>query len=274
MKTSIISMLALSLALTSCVKINTERGENGKDGWDVFSGNEGKEPITDKTVEGEIDEIKVSTSIDAEIFKSNTEKVVVSAPADIMQYIKVENNAGKVRIYIKSDFGKSISTKNVKAKFYVKDFTKVVADSSGDIKIVDAFTQDKVEINVYSSGNIEATNLEANNFKIDVNSSGDFSGKIWAVNLEANASSSGDIIIHGKAKNATLQSSSSGDVKAKELMVENANLEASSSGDIAVSVSKSLNARATSSGEITVYKNGNLEQSNIQKSSAGNVYLK
>lgn len=36
MKTSIISMLALSLALTSCVKINTERGENGKDGWDVF----------------------------------------------------------------------------------------------------------------------------------------------------------------------------------------------------------------------------------------------
>lgn len=35
-----------------------------------------------------------------------------------------------------------------------------------------------------------------------------------------------------------------GDVKAKELMVENANLEASSSGDIAVSVSRSLNAKA------------------------------
>ena len=57
-------------------------------------------------------------------------------------------------------------------------------------------------------------------------------------------------------------------------MVEHANLEASSSGDIAVSVSKSLNAKASSSGEITVYKNGNLEHSNIQKSSAGNVYLK
>lgn len=274
MKISIISVLAFSLVLTSCVKINAEKVVDGKTGWGVFSGNEGKEPITDKIIEGEIDEINVSTSVDAEVYKSNTEKVVISAPADILQYIKVENNAGKVKIYIKSDFGTNISTKKIKAKFYVKDFSKIVADSSGNIKIVDAFTQDKVEINVSSSGNIEATNLEANDFRIDVTSSGDFSGKVWAVNLYANASSSGDIIIRGKAKNATLQSNSSGDVKAGELFVENANFEASSSGDIVASVSKSLNARANSSGEITVYKKGNLEYTNIQKSSAGNVYLK
>jgi hypothetical protein len=79
--------------------------------------------------------------------------------------------------------------------------------------------------------------------------------------FNAYASSSGDINIFGKAKNATMDSNSSGDLKATDLIVENAILSASSSGDIVTSVSKSLTANANSSGEITVYKKGNLEQS-------------
>lgn len=275
MKTSINTMLAISLLLTSCVYVSPgKNGENSKDGWSVFSGNEGTGPITDKTFNGEIDQIQVSTSIDAEIVKSDTEKVIISAPSDIMEYIKVDNNGGNVRIYVNSNFGKGISTKNVKAKIYAKDFTKLSADSSADIKVKDTFTQDKVAVYVSSSGSINVSNLEANDLKIEVNSSGDFSGKIWAVNLSADASSSGDINMFGKTKNATLEANSSGDIKATEVIIENANLLASSSGDITASVSKSLIADANSSGEITVYKKGNFEQTKIHKDSGGDVYLR
>lgn len=275
MKTSIISMLAMSVVLTSCVYVSPgKNGENGNDGWNVFSGNEGTGPVTDKTYTGNIDQIQVSTSINAEVIKSDTEKVVISAPSDIMEFVKVDNNGGKVKVYVNSGYGNGISTKNVKAKIYVKDFTQLSANSSADIKVNDTFTQDKVEVYVSSSGSIDVSNLEANDFKIDVSSSGDFSGKIWAVNLNAYASSSGDVNIYGKAKNATLDANSSGDIKATELMIENANLSASSSGNVTTSVSRSLTANASSSGDVTVYKKGNLEQSKIQKGSGGDVYIK
>lgn len=275
MKTSIISMLAMSAVLTSCVYVSPgKNGENGNDGWNVFSGNEGTGPITDKTYTGNIDQIQVSTSINAEVIKSDIEKVVISAPSDIMEFVKVDNNGGKVRVYVNSGYGNGISTKNVKAKIYVKDFTQLSANSSADIKVNETFTQDKVEVYVSSSGSIDVSNLEANDFKIDVSSSGDFSGKIWAVNLNAYASSSGDVNIYGKAKNATLDANSSGDIKATDLMIENANLSASSSGNVTTSVSRSLTANASSSGDVTVYKKGNLEQSKIQKGSGGDVYIK
>ena len=274
MKTTVITMLAMSFVLTSCVKVKNENGEKGKDGWEFFSGNKGNGAITEKTYDGDIDQIKVSTSIDAEVIKSDTEKVVISAPSDIMDNIKVALKGGVLAVYVDSGFGNNISTKNVKAKIYVKDFNQLSADSSADIKVLDTFTQDKVDVYISSSASIDVANLEANDLRIYTNSSGDFSGKIWAVNLGAYASSSGDINIFGKAKNATMDSNSSGDLKATDLIVENAILSASRSGDIVTSVSKSLTANANSSGEITVYKKGNLEQTQIHKNSGGDVYLK
>lgn len=274
MKTTVITMLAMSFVLTSCVKVKNENGEKGKDGWEFFSGNKGNGTITEKTYDGDIDQIKVSTSIDAEVIKSDAEKVVISAPSDIMDNIKVALKGGVLAVYVDSGFGNNISTKNVKAKIYVKDFNQLSADSSADIKVLDTFTQDKVDVYISSSASIDVANLEANDLRIYTNSSGDFSGKIWAVNLGAYASSSGDINIFGKAKNATMDSNSSGDLKATDLIVENAILSASSSGDIITSVSKSFTANANSSGEITVYKKGNLEQTQIHKNSGGDVYLK
>lgn len=274
MKATVITMLAMSFVLTSCVKVKNENGEKGKDGWEFFSGNKGNGVITEKTYDGDIDQIKVSTSIDTEVIKSDTEKVVISAPSDIMDNIKVALKGGVLAVYVDSGFGNTISTKNVKAKIYVKDFNQLSADSSADIKVLDTFTQDKVDVYISSSASIDVANLEANDLRIYTNSSGDFSGKVWAVNLGAYASSSGDINIFGKAKNATMDSNSSGDLKATDLIVENAILSASSSGDIVTSVSKSLTANANSSGEITVYKKGNLEQTQIHKNSGGDVYLK
>jgi hypothetical protein len=68
-------------------------------------------------------------------------------------------------MYIDSGFGNNISTKNVKAKIYVKDFNQLSADSSADIKVLDTFTQDKVDVYISSSASIDVANLEANRFK-------------------------------------------------------------------------------------------------------------
>ena len=232
---------------------------------------EGKGPITDKEFKMNFDEIKVAQSIDAEVVKASEEKVVISAPSDILEDILVENLGGKLYIHFKP--GINISSRNVSAKIFAKDFSAIKASSSATIIIKDKFTQDKTEIDVSSSGTIKG-DFEANDLSIDVSSSGTYSGKIWAVNLESDVTSSGDINISGKAKNANLSASSSGTLDAKNVIAENADISASSSGDVSLAVSNSLKASASSSGSIDISRKGNLNVLSQKESSGGSISIK
>ncbi|UOE40585.1 DUF2807 domain-containing protein [Chryseobacterium suipulveris] len=229
---------------------------------------EGSGTIVQKEFEMDFDQIKVVQSISAEVVKADQEKVVISAPSDLMDDILVENNGGELYIHFKP--GVNISTRNVSAKIFAKDFNALKASSSATIIVKDKFTQDRTDISVSSSGTVKG-DLEANDLSIDVSSSGDFSGKIWAVNLNSEVTSSGDVNISGKAKNANLRASSSGTLNAKNVIAENADIQASSSGDVNLSVSNSLKASASSSGDIVVIKKGALNILNKSESSGGSV---
>lgn len=231
---------------------------------------EGKGIIKTSQFEMNIDEIKVAQSISAEVVKSDTEKVVITAPSDIMDDILVDNVDGKVFIHFKPNM--NISAKNVAAKIFVKDFTRLEATSSAKITVEDKFTQDKTDVKVSSSGSITG-NLEANDFSVDVSSSGHFSGEIWAVNLDAEATSSGEINLSGKAKNAALKASSAGTVDAGKLTAEISDIQASSAGNVTVATTNQLNASASSGGNIEVYRKGNLRIVNQNESSGGNISI-
>ena len=231
---------------------------------------EGKGIIKTQEFVKDFDEIKVAQSISAEVVKSDQEKVVISAPSDIIDDILVENTNGKLYIHFKPNV--NISARNVAAKIFAKDFSKIEASSSADIKIKDKFTQDKTDIEVSSSAGISG-DLEANDLSIEVSSSGTFSGQIWAVNLSSEVNSSGDIKISGKTKNAALDASSSGTLNAQNVIAENAEIETSSSGSVSVSVSQQLNASASSSGDISVTKKGNINIISQKESSGGSVTI-
>ncbi|KIA84234.1 hypothetical protein OA84_01430 [Kaistella solincola] len=235
-----------------------------------FQVKEGKGIIKNKEFEGNFDEIKVSQSISAEIVKANTEKVVLSAPSDIIDDVLVENKNGKLYIHFKP--GLNISARNVAVKIFAKDFTRVEANSSASIAMKDHFIQDRTEVKAASSASISG-NIEANQLSIDVSSSGTFTGKIWAVDLDAEVSSSGDIIISGETKNAKLHASSSGTLDARKATAANADIEASSSGSVSLAVKNQLSARSSSSGDITIRKAGNLNIISKTESSGGSVNI-
>ena len=264
MKTLFISIFATFLALTSC-NVNSDSGFPFN-----IKQKEGTGIIKSKEFMMSFDEIKVAQSIKAEVVKSNEEKVVVTAPSDILDDILVENNNGQLYIHFKPNL--NISARNIAVKIFAKDFSAVKASSSATIIIKDQFTQDKTDIEVSSSGTIKG-NLEANDITLAVSSSGTFDGKIWAVNFDGKASSSGDVILLGKTKNATISASSSGDFRAKDLIAENADLKASSSGGIHISVSSKLYAAACSSGGIQVTRKGNLNIISQKESSGGSISI-
>jgi hypothetical protein len=264
MKKTLIFACSALLFLSSC-SIKSDNGFPLN-----FEAKEGTGMITNKEFSGNFDEIKVSQSIKAEIVKSNTEKVILSAPSDIINDVLVENQNGKLFIHFKR--GLNISSRNVSVKIFAKDFTRVEANSSASISIRDKFTQDKTAVKVGSSASING-NLEANQLSLDVSSSGSFSGKIWAVDLEAEVSSSGDIVVSGETKNANLHASSSGTLDAKKVTAVNAEIEASSSGSASIMVKNQLAANASSSGDITVKRAGNLNIISQNKSSGGSISI-
>ena len=264
MKTLSISVLSAFFLLTNC-NVKSDSGFPFN-----MTPKEGTGIIKNKEYNFSFDEIKVAQSIKAEVVKADEEKVVVTAPADILDDVLVENNNGQLYIHFKPNL--NISARNVAVKIFAKDFSSIKASSSASIIIKDQFTQDKTDIQVSSSASIKG-NLEANDLSIAVSSSGTYSGTVWAVNLDTQVSSSGDVIISGKTKNAKMKSSSSGTLNAKNVVAENADVSASSSGDISLSVSNQLDASASSSGDINIYRKGNLNVISQKESSGGSVSI-
>ena len=267
MKSRTLLLFSGLLVLGACKQNNTTQEKNTKWLPDVTNDDHG--PLKVKEFGGDFDEIEVSQSIDAEVIKSDVEKIVISAPANIIEEILVENSNGKVHIHYKSGI-RVMNTSKVTAKIYAKDFIKLKANSSASIRIKDKFIQDKTDLEASSSGSLVG-NLEANKLDISVDSSGSFEGEIWAVDLQTEANSSGSITITGKSKNANADSSSSGSISAKNVLVENVTADASSSGSVEISASHTAQAEATSSGTVSIFKKGNLSMIKKEESSGGSV---
>lgn len=265
MKTLSIYAFSASMLLFSC----NIKSDNGFP-FNVLP-KEGTGAIKNKEFKMSFDEIRVAQSINAEIVKSDVEKVVVTAPYDILDDVLVENSDGKLYIHFKPNL--NISSRNVAVKIFAKDFSAVKASSSASINIRDQFTQDRMKVEASSSGSVNG-DLEANEFSINVSSSGTYEGKVWAVNLESEVTSSGDIIISGKTKNANFQASSSGTLNAKNMIAENADVSASSSGSVELAVSEQLRAKASSSGDVNIIKKGALNVISKTESSGGSVSIR
>lgn len=274
MKSTTLFMLSAFALMASCNE-NHNKGNNDNDnngnGWVDKVIDKDNGPVKEKTFSGDFDEIEVSQAIDAEVIKSDVEKVVISAPENIINEILVDNDGGKLHIHYKKGI-RVMNSHNVKAKIYTKDFSKLTANSAASISIKDKFTQDKISIDISSAASVSG-DLEANDFDISAGSSSSYSGKVWAVDLDIEASSAASLDISGKSKNADISSSSGSSVSAKNLIADNVKADASSGASLQVSAVNSVNAEASSGGSVDVSKKGELKNVTKQESSGGSVSI-
>ncbi|NML70721.1 DUF2807 domain-containing protein [Chryseobacterium sp. RP-3-3] len=274
MKSTTLFMLSAFALMASCNENHNKRNndnDNNGNGWvdkviDKESG-----PVKEKEFNGNFDEIEVSQAIDAEVIKSETEKVVISAPENIINEILVDNDGGKLHIHYKKGI-RVMNSHNVKAKIYTKDFSKLTANSAASITIKDKFTQEKVSIDISSAASVTG-DLEANDFDISAGSSSSYSGKVWAVDLDIEASSAASLDISGKSKNADITSSSGSSISAKDLIADNVKADASSGASLQVSAVASVDAEASSGGSVDISKKGELKNVTKQESSGGSVSI-
>ncbi|SHK64225.1 head GIN domain-containing protein [Epilithonimonas mollis] len=271
MKIKLLSLILLaSVGNFSCIQ--TKNGSNDVMFSHILS-DAGKGEVIEKSYSVDFDELQISTSLNAEVYKSDQEKIVVYAPSDLMQYVIVKQDGRKVQVKIESKGMKSISTDRIKIKVYAKDFDRLAANSSGSIVLKDAFKFSDLDVKVSSSGSIKG-NISGNNINIQASSSGDYNGEVNAKTLNMQTSSSGGISIKGKVDSVSAQASSSGDIKAENLTADSAVLTTSSSADITIGVRQNLTASASSSGDINVIKRGELNKVTKNESSSGSVNIR
>lgn len=274
MKTRTLFIFSALAVLASCndKHENRNRDRDGdKSNWveKVVSKESG--PIQHKEFNGDFDEIQVSQAIEAEIIKSETEKVEISAPQNIIDEILVDNDGGKLHIHYKPGI-RVMNISKVTAKIYTKDFNKLLADSAARIIIKDKFTQEKTDVEASSAGSISG-DLEANDMDINISSSSSFDGKIWAVNLDIESSSGSTLDISGKAKKADISASSGSSVSAKGVIADNVEADASSGASIHISAVFSVKAGASSGGSVDISKKGDLKNVIKDESSGGSVSI-
>jgi hypothetical protein len=219
----------------------------------------------------------ISNTISVKVETDNLEKV---------KHIKTEVENNVLKLYVDS---KGYKTKNTKTKISRKnktlringidfDFLKITvsgpnlesikASSSADIKIENWNKTSDLDLAVSSSGSISGS-FECSNAIVNASSSGDLAATINATMLEIESSSSADVVLSGKVKKITIKASSSSDCKLKDFEAEEAIIKASSSANVVVTVTKAINATASSSAAITFY--GHPSQIEKAESSSGSI---
>jgi hypothetical protein len=226
--------------------------------------------------------LKASQGIEVFYTVSNTNSVKVETDDnERMQMIKTEVEGETLKIFVETENAKKIKSNNNNSrningvsfnilKVYVtgKALSSIKAGSSASIIIQNLNVTEKLEITASSSGSVSGS-FDCTDFKADVSSSGNVKGNVNANLVYIEASSSGDITLDGKATSLEVKASSSGDCNLKRLTVENAVVKASSSANVTLTVSKSLDAVASSRADINYF--GNPAQVNTDKSSSGSI---
>lgn len=269
MRINVLSALAISVVMLSCNQDNKHKKDDNSILPNI-STNDDKSMKTKEYV-GDFDEIITSSAVESEVIKADHERVVISAPAYLMEDVQVKFEGGKLSIGYKSGI-RVINENRLKATIYAKDFKRLEANGASTIKLKDKFTQEKVDVSTSGAAEIEG-DLEANDFGIDASGASSYKGNIWAINLNVVAASSADISLKGKAKNVSIEASSAADVSASDVVSEVAKIDASSSAEVSLGVITSIDAEASSAAEIKILKKGDVKILRKEESSSGSIVL-
>lgn len=199
--------------------------------------------------------IKVSEGIQLLMKQGAEEALAISAEKpEYANAVKTEVVNGELRISIKQDmtkWWKQLKSKGVQVKAYVS------------FKDID-------HLNI-SSG-VKATidgRLSGNKLTVDLSSGAFLTGELAVTTLEMDLNSGAKSTIKGRVENLSIETSSGAHFNGYDLTATTAKADASSGGKVEISVSKDLDATASSGGAITYKGAGGI--SNVSTSSGGKV---
>jgi len=206
---------------------------------------------TVRTLNSSFTGITVTSGIELYITQGSEESIAVSASDEkYMDRFKTEVENGVLKIWYDNK-GVTWRSENKKLKAYVsfKTLNKMHGSAGCEVMLKGSMTADNLDMK-FTSGS-------------------SFEGQINAKQLTVNQNSGSGMSVSGKADKITIDVSSGAEFKGNELAVDFCDADASSGGTVKISISKELNAKASSGGSIRY--NGTALIRDISISSGGIV---
>lgn len=195
---------------------------------------------------GSFSGIKSAEAVDVYLKRGDKESVRVETTGTSLSDVITETSGSYLKIHMASG---NYRRTNVKVYVTYVNLDKISASSASNVFSEGTIKTSTIEINASSAASVEIS-LDANEVTADV-------------------SSAGDIVLEGRAKVLEAEASSAGDVDAYRLESESVRARANSAGSVKVTATKSLDARASSGGDVR-YR-GNPMKTNTDSSSGGSV---
>jgi len=197
----------------------------------------------------DFDKIEISRGMNVYISQGEITKIMVKADENLLDGIetKTEGDVLKIR-----------ATQNIRSATSKKVFV-----TTPDVEAIKASSGS----NVFSE-----TTLEFKNLKISGSAGSNLILEINSEFTEFSASAGSNIKLKGKTNSFKGKASAGSNVKAEDLTTATCDAKASSGSNIWITVKNSFDGDVSSGANIFVY--GNPKNSNIEKSSGGNVINK
>ncbi len=189
--------------------------------------------------------IGVGGAYDVILIQGNNEKVVIEAEENLMEYIKTEVVAGKLKIYNKESLRPK---EGMKVYITFKDLEKIDISGACDLN---------------NEGILSLSDLE-----IEGSGASDIDLKLKLNELEMDCSGASDIYLEGSAQEFDIEVSGASDLNAFEFEVDECSVSLSGAGHVEVYVNKKLDIDVSGAG--SCYYKGS-PQVNQSVSGAGSV---
>lgn len=182
-----------------------------------------------RTVSG-VNAVELATLGNLFIEVADRELLRIEAEDNLMEHLESEVRGGKLRIGTQGDVRLN-ATRPVNYYLTVTGLDTIVISSSGDIQAPD-LEVDQFSVTISSSGDLEMGVLNADRLEVDISSSG---------NLD---------VASGQVQTQDVTISSSGNYTAPELESGDAEVRLTSSGSATIWVQNNLQANLSSSGDL------------------------
>jgi hypothetical protein len=184
--------------------------------------------------------LSVSGPFEAIITQDQTESLRIETDENLMAYIDVTNENGRLKISTRNGFNIR-SRKRIAVFISGPDFDKISLSGSGSLN---------------SKGRIKGNNIDLN-----ISGSGDLVMDLDAPAISTVISGSGSARLSGETESFESRINGSGEVFAFNLLSENTRVKISGSGEAEVYASKQLDIRISGSGDVGYKGNPELKQS-------------
>ncbi len=197
----------------------------------------------------DFNKIDVSRGMNVYISQGEIFKVVVKADENLLEAIETKTDGDVLIIRATENIRNSTSKK---VYITVPDLEEIEASSGSNI-----FSETKLVFR-----DIEVSSSSGSNMNLEINSE----------KSDFKASSGSNIILRGTTNSFKGKASSGANIKAEEITADNCEAKASSGSNIWITAKNDFSGDVSSGANIFVY--GNPKNSNIEKSSGGNVINK